>query len=61
METGMESKTFKFIKFDIDWGWVHPQKANLMRLRGKQAHQKNYKQLTNSVIDSSRKASMRQF
>lgn len=57
METGSEVLKFDCIKFDLDW--VHPQKANLMRLRGKQAHQKNYKQLANSFIDSSRKASMR--
>ncbi len=54
METGSEQLKFSWIEFDLDW--MNPQKANLMRLRGKQAHQKNYKQLTNSVIDSSRKA-----
>lgn len=47
METGTERLEFKFIKFDLDW--IHPQKANLIRLRGKQSFQKNYKQLSNST------------
>ncbi len=47
METGTERLEFKFIEFDLDW--IHPQKANLIRLRGKQSFQKNYKQLSNST------------
>ena len=47
METGTERLEFKFIEFDLDW--IHPQKANLISLRGKQSFQKNYKQLSNST------------
>ncbi len=45
METGTERLEFKFIDLDF----IHPQKANLIRLRGKQSFQKNYKQLSNST------------
>ena len=47
METGTEQLKLKFIEFDLDW--IHPQKTNLMRLRGKQSFQQNYKQLPNST------------